>query len=150
MGSSWKYIFVWIMDFKWKIGKILRLFVCRRRLLWDSQRHILSPRMLTRFFFSRTARPPTAITSDQTENLWNNYRRSNITKSCHDRRERFSVLRFTNIMIYRFKTRAARRRVPQTNPGPTRTSMRSGEYGLKRGACFVARRLEVVAVTVIL
>ena len=29
-----------------------------------------------------------------------------------------------------------------TNPG----SMEAGEYGLTRGACFVARRLEVVAV----
>ena len=30
-----------------------------------------------------------------------------------------------------------------TNPG----SMEAGEYGLTRGTCFVARRLEVVAVT---
>ena len=33
-----------------------------------------------------------------------------------------------------------------TNPG----SMEAGEYGLRRGACFVGRRLEVVAVAVLL
>ena len=33
-----------------------------------------------------------------------------------------------------------------TNPG----SMEAGEYGLKRGACFVARGLEVVAVAGVL
>ena len=42
--------------------------------------------------------------------------------------------------------RAVRMKPISTNPG----SMEAGEYGLRRGACFVGRRLEVVAVAVLL
>ena len=63
--------------------------------------------------------------------------------SCHLCRDLWRLLKYSKVTFVVFTDYERCTRPISTNPG----SMEAAEYGLTHGMCFVARRLEVVAVT---